>query len=64
MIGLNEVTRVLAIVAKDDLFEPITKLYFAYHPTPFSNKVLRTEAEARTCLNARIQCIRDEGMLR
>ena len=63
-IALNNVTRVLAIVAQDELFEPIAKLYFAYYPTSFSNMVFRTEAEARTWVNARIQCIRDEGMFR
>ena len=61
-IVLNEVTRVLAIVAEDELFEPIAKLYFALYPTSFSNQVFRTEAEARTWVNARIQCIREEGM--
>ena len=45
-IALNEVTRVLAIVAEGALFDPIAKLYFAYHPTQFDSQVFSTEKEA------------------
>jgi len=45
-IALNKVTQLLAIVAEGELFEPIAKLYFAYHPTPFSSQVFPTEQEA------------------
>lgn len=58
-IALNQVTRILAIVAEDELFDPIAKLYFAYHPTQFSSRVFATEAEARTWVDAKIQCMHD-----
>ena len=58
-IALNQVTRILAIVAEDQHFDPIAKLYFAYHPTQFSSSVFATEAEARTWVDAKIQCMHD-----
>ena len=42
-IALNEVTQVLAIVAEGALFDPIARLYFAYHPTSFASQVFPTE---------------------
>lgn len=60
---LNQVTRVLAIVAEGALFDPIARLYFAYYPPQFSTSVFSTEEEARKWVNARIQCVRDAGVL-
>jgi len=53
-IVLNAATRVLALVAEGDLFEPIAKLYLAYHPTQFESAVFPTEAEAMAWVNERI----------
>ncbi|MBK6410652.1 MAG: hypothetical protein IPO60_03070 [Flavobacteriales bacterium] len=60
-IALNQITRVLAIVAEDELFDPIARLYFAYHPTGFNSRVFHNEEDARTWVNARIQCVRETG---
>lgn len=51
-IALNEITQVLAIVAEGELFEPIAKLYFAYHPTSFASQVFPTVAEAMVWVNS------------
>ncbi len=59
-IALNQVTRVLAIVAEDELFDPIARLYFAYHPTSFSSAVFPNEERARAWVDARIECVREK----
>ena len=59
-IALNEVTQVLAIVAEGALFNPVARLYFAYHPTPFASKVFPNEAEAMAWVNARIKVLVDQ----
>lgn len=53
-LSLNEVTQVLAIVAKGDLYEPIASLYSMNHLTSISNRVFRTEEEARAWVEMRI----------
>lgn len=53
-IALNTVTQVLAIVAQGALFDPIVRLYFAYHPTRFNSAVFDNEAEAVLWANGRI----------
>ena len=50
-IALNAVTQVLAIVAEGTLFDPIAKLYFAYHPTQFTSRVFASEQEATDWVN-------------
>lgn len=59
-IALNQITRVLAIVAEGILFDPIAKLYFAYYPTKFSSKVFRREADAHIWVLDHIQRIKKE----
>ncbi len=54
-ITLNEVTRVLAIVASGSLFEPIARLYFAYYPASFNTAVFQTERDALNWIQGRIQ---------
>ena len=51
----NELTRVLAIVAEGDMFEPIAQLYFAYHPTRFASRVFPSEKEALAWVNQKIE---------
>lgn len=53
-IVLNAATRVLALVAEGDLFEPIAKLYLAYHPTQFESAVFPTEVAAKTWVDQQI----------
>lgn len=53
-MALNDVTRVLAIVAEGDLFEPVSSLFFKYHPTPFSSSVFAREADAMVWVTDRI----------
>ena len=59
-IALNEVTQVLAIVAEGALFDPIARLYFAYHPTSFASQVFPTEKEALTWVDQRIRVLVEE----
>jgi hypothetical protein len=56
-IALNKVTQVLAIVAEGALFDPIARLYFAYHPTPFASHVFPTEQEALAWVQRRIKVL-------
>lgn len=56
-IALNEVTRILAIVAEGALFEPIARLYFAYYPTRFHSAVFQTEKEARAWVAEKMQAL-------
>lgn len=53
-LSLNEVTRVLAIVAKGELYAPIASLYSMNHLISVSNRVFRTEKEARAWVELRI----------
>ena len=53
-LSLNEVTRVLAIVAKGALYDPIIGLYTLNNLTSVSNRVFRTEEEAREWVEMRI----------
>ena len=53
-LSLNEVTRVLAIVAKGELYAPIASLYSMNHLISTSNRVFRTEKEARAWVELRI----------
>ncbi len=53
-LSLNEVTRVLAIVAKGALYAPIASLYSMNHLLSVSNRVFRTENEARAWAELRI----------
>lgn len=53
-LSLNEVTRLLAIVAKGSLYDPIARLYSMNHLTSVANRVFRTEAEARAWVELRI----------
>lgn len=53
-LSLNEVTRVLAIVAKGTLYDLIAGLYSMNHLTSVSNRVFRTEKEARAWVEMRI----------
>lgn len=53
-LSLNEVTRVLAIVAEGDLYDPIASLYSMNHLTSVANRVFRTEEEARAWVEMRI----------
>ena len=53
-LSLNDVTRVLAIVAKGDLYDPIASLYSMNHLTSVANRVFRTEQEARAWVEMRI----------
>jgi len=42
--------KALAIVAEDEKVEAMTKVYLAFHPTPFPAKVFNDEAPARAWL--------------
>ncbi len=53
-LSLNEVTKVLAIVAQGDLYDPIASLYTMNHLTSVANRVFRTEREAREWVEMRI----------
>lgn len=56
--GVDEWTRVLAIVSEGMLFERLAKLYFTYHPTNFSTKVFNDLEEARAWVE---QCMSEHG---
>lgn len=53
-LSLNEVTRVLALVAMGTLYESIASLYSLNHLRSVSNRVFRTEKEARAWVEMRI----------
>lgn len=53
-LSLNEVTKVLAIVATGALYERIAGLYALNQLATASNRVFRTEAEARVWVEERI----------
>lgn len=53
-LSLNEVTRVLAIVALGALYDPIASLHSMNHLTSVANRVFRTEVEARAWVEMRI----------
>jgi hypothetical protein len=59
-IALNEVTQVLAIVAEGELFDPIARLYFAYHPTSFASQVFPSEAQAMLWVNKHIKVLMEQ----
>ena len=52
--SVDDVTRLLAIVAEGSLFERIAQLYFAYHPTNFTSRVFRRVADAMNWADERI----------
>lgn len=60
-IALNKVTQVLAIVAEGELFDPIARLYFAYHPTSFASQVFPTEAAAMAWVNKHIKVLMEQA---
>lgn len=59
-LSLNEVTKVLAIVAHGSLYDRIAHLYTLNHLSTASNRVFRTELEARAWVEERIEAYLDQ----